>query len=204
MKTYSSKTKEKRNGKRFFMKNIYAILLGATALVIAGVVTLALVLGSSRKVTTTAKPQPEPPAPTQPTFSMPISGFTGVDDASLEDLKPSDLTGAWRTHNGVDFLAAAGTSVTAAADGKVTEVEKANLEATVVTVTHSNGFVTVYKGLKDVTVKEGDEIKAGDSIGTVAEVMRIEAAKGPHLHLEMTVNGELVDPLDYLPYKPEK
>ena len=59
---------------------------------------------------------------------------------------------------------------------------------------------TIYKNLSaelpESTVV-GAAVKAGDVIGTVGESAMIEVAEEPHLHLEMTVNGLQVDPMDY-------
>ena len=70
-----------------------------------------------------------------------------------------------------------------------------------VAIKHGGECYTIYKNLSaelpEGTVV-GATVKAGDVIGTVGESAMVEIAEEPHLHLEMTVNGLQVDPLEYL------
>ena len=69
------------------------------------------------------------------------------------------------------------------------------------TVNHGNGLVSVYKNLTGsypAGVEIGAPVKAGQAVGYVGDSAMIEIADEPHLHFEMTLNGEQVDPLDYL------
>ena len=60
-------------------------------------------------------------------------------------------------------------------------------------------MISVYKSLnKEVKVKIGDKVRAGDVIGQVSETMAEEWNVGPHLHFEMIKNGVKVNPGDYL------
>ncbi len=106
----------------------------------------------------------------------------------------------WRTHDGVDVIADAGAVVRAAADGTVESIESDDLYGTTVTIKHSGGIKTVYSNLAETpTVNVGDTVKAGDIIGSVGESALCEIGQPTHLHLAMSLDGESVDPLTYLP-----
>ena len=106
----------------------------------------------------------------------------------------------WRTHEGVDILAPLGETVCAAMSGLVQNVEEDGLYGTVVTVDHGDGTQAVYANLASVpAVNPGDWIMAGDVIGAVGTTALCEIGQGTHLHFAMYLDGESVDPLDYLP-----
>ena len=106
----------------------------------------------------------------------------------------------WRTHEGVDILAPLGEVVCAAMSGVVQSVEEDALYGTVVTVDHGDGTQAVYANLASVpAVNPGDFIMAGDVIGAVGATALCEIGQGTHLHFAMYLDGESVDPLDYLP-----
>lgn len=200
MKTYQSGTKDKDAKKGFFAKYMYPIIFGTALLLIAGAITLTLVL--TRPDTPAAvDPDPAPPVDVpEVTFGMPVGEYTLGKLAALNSLVYSSTLNQWRTHNGVDFQVAAGASVMAVTDGTVKSVETTNLEGTVVTIEHADGLVSIYKGLAAENVAaEGTAVKTGDVIGTVAETMMVEQLDGTHLHLEMKKGGALVDPMEYLP-----
>lgn len=198
MKTYQSPTKEKKTKKNFFMRNIYGIIFGITLLVVAGVITLTLVLTSRTPVENKPGPDVDVDVPPAPTYTLPLENYTLGNTASLDKLVYSATLNQWRTHDGIDFIASAGASVKSIAAGKVESVKQTNLEGTVVTIAHDDGLVSIYKGLSDVSVKEGDSVALGSVIGVVAENMMIEQREGTHLHLEMKKDGKLVDPSVYL------
>ena len=64
-----------------------------------------------------------------------------------------------------------------------------------VKVDHGNGVETWYAHTSKMLVKAGDAVKAGD---VIAKVGSTGNSTGPHLHLEIRINGEHVDPQDYL------
>ena len=68
-----------------------------------------------------------------------------------------------------------------------------------VTIDHGNGFKTVYSNLaEDTVLKKGDEIAGGDVVGTVGNTALGDATEAPHLHFELSKNGQYVNPSDYL------
>lgn len=200
MKTYQSSTKEKKTKKNFFMRNIYGIIFGATLLVVAGVITLTLVLNAKTPVDNKPGGDVDVDVPTpKPTFVVPLEEYSVGQSAALDKLVYSSTLNQWRTHNGIDLIAAAGAQVKCVASGTVEKVESTTLEGTVITIAHADGLVSIYKGLSDqVAVKEGDSVTSGDVIGTVADTMMIEQREGAHLHLEMKLAGKYVDPAAYV------
>jgi len=132
------------------------------------------------------------------TLSMPLEGEV-IGEFSKGELIKSPTTGAWQTHNGIDIKAAEGDSVTAAASGKVSEVEDNPLWGVTVSVDHGNGIITRYCSLNSgVAVQVGQEISAGEEIGSVGKTADIESKQDTHLHFEVVRNGSYTDPMDYM------
>ena len=128
-------------------------------------------------------------------FSMPLSGKV-IKNHSGGELVKYEAIDEWRTHDGIDIAAAAGTEVKASADGKISSVKNDPLWGTVVEISHKGNFITLYSGLEpEVSVKTGDEIKAGDVIGTLGETNLAEIDGESHLHFAMKENGKFIDPL---------
>lgn len=97
-------------------------------------------------------------------------------------------------HDGVDFAAERGTPVLAAADGKVLETGYDTHYGNYVRLEHQDGFVTTYGCLQDLCVAVGDDVLCEQQVGTVGAT---GMATGPHLHLELRLYGEAVNPMDY-------
>ncbi|UVJ40415.1 M23 family metallopeptidase [Arthrobacter sp. CJ23] len=109
----------------------------------------------------------------------------------------SPLTGgAGDFHRGQDFVAQCGTQVHAAAAGKVTFVGWHPYGGgNRVVVDHGNGLETTYNHLSSFTVQMGQTVNRGD---VVALSGTTGASTGCHLHFEVQVNGEVVDPMGWL------
>ncbi|TVU66913.1 M23 family metallopeptidase [Paenarthrobacter nitroguajacolicus] len=128
------------------------------------------------------------------TMASPLDTLT---TASPFGYRISPLTGgSGDFHRGQDFVAQCGTAVHAAATGKVTfagwhEYGGGNR----VVVDHGNGLETTYNHLSSFTVKVGQTVNRGD---TVALSGTTGASTGCHLHFEVQVNGEVVDPMGWL------
>ena len=142
------------------------------------------------------------PAPIEAVETMvvvaPLAGDT-VAVFSLDQLAYNATLGDWRTHDGVDIQAAAGTTVSAASAGIVLSVEKDDRMGTTVTVDHRNGYVTTYASLQpEVSVLAGDEIPAGAAIGAVGNTSLTEAGLGAHLHFAVSKDGVPMDPMEFL------
>lgn len=117
---------------------------------------------------------------------------------SMEELVYSPTLGDWRTHDGVDIAAAAGTTVLAASSGTVRSVEDDALMGTTVTIEHDGGYRTTYANLQSrPNVAVGDAVSAGQIIGAVGTTAAAEAG-APHLHFAVERDGKAVDPNEYL------
>ena len=100
-----------------------------------------------------------------------------------------------RMHTGMDFTANRGTEVYATADGTVEELEKKLWGyGKSVIINHGYGYKTRYAHLKEFKVKKGQKVKRGELIGLVGSTGK---STGPHLHYEVVVNGEKVNPIAY-------
>lgn len=95
-------------------------------------------------------------------------------------------------NEGIDISASAGTSVKAAKDGSVAAITKDTQDVTIVVLKHADNLLTVYANVEGVSVKKGDKVKGGQSIGTV------RASDPPFLHFEVRKGFESVDPMEYL------
>jgi murein DD-endopeptidase MepM/ murein hydrolase activator NlpD len=101
------------------------------------------------------------------------------------------FTGEAKFHRGVDLRASYGTEVPAASGGTVVSAGERGTYGNLVVVRDGQGVETRYAHLSALLVKEGDAIETGTPIGRVGSTGRSAA---PHLHFEVLVNGERVDP----------
>ncbi len=102
--------------------------------------------------------------------------------------------GDFRFHPGCDMKLPIGSLVYAAADGTVLSVTDDDIWGGVVTVDHGQGWTTVYKCITP-RVEAGDPVSGGESIGSVIDSPLAEAAQVSHLHFEVYLNEEEIDPL---------
>ena len=139
------------------------------------------------------------PQPTKPTKTVkPVSGDT-VAPYSMEALCYNQTTRDWRVHDGMDIAAEAGTPVCASADGTVYTVCEDETMGMTVVIHHGGGYITEYASLaENVSVKAGDTVSAGQTIGYVGDSALLESAIGDHVHFSVTCDGKLVDPTDFL------
>jgi murein DD-endopeptidase MepM/ murein hydrolase activator NlpD len=105
------------------------------------------------------------------------------------------IFGDERMHTGVDFGAAAGTPIRAAADGVVVWAGPRGGYGLTVIIDHGDSLATLYAHQEAVAVAEGRRVRRGEVVGYVGAT---GYATGPHLHFEVRVRGNPVDPLPYL------
>lgn len=98
-------------------------------------------------------------------------------------------------HKGLDIAAPTGTSIQAIADGKVILAQRSGAFGNLVKIDHGNGFETWYAHTSKMYVKAGQQVKAGDTIAAVGSTGN---STGPHLHLEIRIDGQYVNPQNYL------
>lgn len=99
------------------------------------------------------------------------------------------------THTGLDIAATTGTPIKVVADGTITFAAYSGSYGYLVKVDHGNGVETWYGHTSKMLVKEGQAVKAGDTIALVGSTGN---STGPHLHFEVRINGEHVNPQKYL------
>lgn len=132
----------------------------------------------------------------EPSFKLPVAGRI-VSPYSGDELVYNQTMADWRTHNGVDIAADAGTAVTAAMAGEVTYVGEDGSWGQVVEIV--SGELTLrYCGLaENPAVEVGDQVAQGQQLGTLGEVPA-ELADAPHLHLEASRDGAQFDPAELI------
>ncbi len=130
-------------------------------------------------------------------FLLPM-GNDIIKDFSNGEMVYSETMGDWRVHNGIDFGGSAGNDVLAVSDGKIYKVYEDSFWGTVSEIDHGNGMIVRYCGLKSGSVlPAGGEVKKGDKIGSLGHIP-VELVDSDHLHLEVLIDGEVVDPLEAL------
>ncbi|MBC2670328.1 M23 family metallopeptidase [Novosphingobium piscinae] len=137
-----------------------------------------------------------------------IPGFA-TDTVSIPSLVPvegvrltSDFGMRWhpvlggrRAHKGVDLAAPAGTPIRASADGVVERADWFAGYGLYVALEHGGQIETRYGHMSRLNVAAGQRVRKGDVIGYVGSTGR---STGPHLHYEVRIGGEAVNPIPYL------
>ena len=133
-----------------------------------------------------------------PIFIKPVEGET-LREYAKDKLVYSETLKEWVTHSGIDIKAEKTSVVKAAADGKVISIKNDPRYGLTVVIEHQNNFRTVYSNLLTAEfVTEGEEIKSGQTIGTVGNTAIFEISDEPHLHFEILKDNENVDPGIYI------
>lgn len=142
--------------------------------------------------------KPTPIAVSERIYLPPIIGKVSKSFSNSELVYDKTMAD-YRTHNGVDIECENGSSVSCFSDGKVEKVYTDELMGTCVIISHDDGIKSVYKGLsKEVTLKIGSKIKAGDVIGASASSNLTETEEPPHVHFEVLKDGKYVDPFSLI------
>ncbi|MFC4600152.1 M23 family metallopeptidase [Cohnella hongkongensis] len=98
-------------------------------------------------------------------------------------------------HAGIDIGGNTGDPIYAAADGTVVEAGYSSSHGNHILIKHSSGVQTHYSHLSKIIASSGDRVRKGEIIGELGSTGR---STGPHLHYEVIVNGEHVNPEPYL------
>jgi len=133
-----------------------------------------------------------------PRASVSVPSRMPVDGMRLSSgygMRTHPVLGGTRRHNGVDLAAAHGTPVYATADGLVGKAEYWGSYGNYVQIEHGGELQTRYAHLSSYTVRMGDLVHKGDLVGYIGSTGR---STGPHLHYEVRVAGQPVDPRPYM------
>lgn len=105
------------------------------------------------------------------------------------------FTGLRSNHPGIDFAAAEGSEVLSVASGIVIEAGENSGYGEMIEINHGNGYVTRYGHNSRLLVKVGDRIVKGQAIALMGSTGR---STGPHVHFELLLNGNAVNPEQYV------
>ncbi|MCP3934270.1 MAG: M23 family metallopeptidase [Actinomycetia bacterium] len=119
----------------------------------------------------------------------------GEETGSGFGVRSDPFTGEERMHRGVDIGAAQGAPVLASAAGVVSWAGERGSYGQLVKIDHGDGVETRYAHQSRIDVSVGDIVEAGQQIGAVGSTGR---STGPHLHFEVRVGGDAVDPAVWL------
>lgn len=125
-----------------------------------------------------------------------LSPAFGVDGRLTSGFGPrrDPIHGQARMHKGLDLAAPMGTPIHAVRPGTVTFAGPSGGHGNFIIVDHGGGVVTRYAHCSTIGVKVGDRVERNDVIGAVGSTGH---STGPHLHFEVYVNGDAVDPLKF-------
>jgi len=99
-----------------------------------------------------------------------------------------------RFHAGMDFAAAVGANIYATGNGRVVTAGWKQGYGNCVEINHGFGYLTLYGHMSAIKVRNGQSVKRGDVIGLVGSTGK---STGPHLHYEVHLRGEIMNPQNY-------
>ncbi|WP_454692457.1 M23 family metallopeptidase [Achromobacter aloeverae] len=121
--------------------------------------------------------------------SMPLDGYTYL--SSSYGWRRNPVTGRYAMHEGVDFPAPRGTPIMAAAGGVVVEAGPESGYGNLLEIDHGDGLSTRYAHASELLVKKGDVVQRGQIVARVGSTGR---STGAHLHFEVRLAGQPLDP----------
>ena len=135
--------------------------------------------------------------PTAIIFDMPVNGEI-IKDYVGASVVYNQTLGLYTGHKAIDFAAEEGATVSCVYDGIIESIEISKINGTSVTVDHGNGLKTVYNSIEaNEDLIEGMTVLKGQVLGGVSTNNKTEYLDGAHLHFEVLLNGEKVDPTTY-------
>ncbi len=145
-------------------------------------------------------PQPWLPGPAEtiPGGALPGGIVPGIGGFALpaRGVFTSGYGGRWGTfHYGIDIAAPIGSPIYAVADGTVIDAGPAQGFGLWVRIRHDDGTISVYGHMYDFSVSVGERVRAGQQI---ARIGNRGDSTGPHLHFEILIGGQHVDPQPWL------
>ena len=154
----------------------------------------------TQQETDTADPaeQPEQQPADALSFAPPMDSKI-TQDFSQNTLLYNETTGDWRTHEAGDYEGKSGDAgASEDTDPMMDEAIKCVVEDPVLgvymTISHARGLTSLYAGLADPCVAEGDAVKQGQKIAVLGEPMPLEEKQGTHLHFSVSENDKAKNP----------
>lgn len=133
-----------------------------------------------------------------PEFIKPVDGEI-VKQYGKEKLLYSNTLKEWTAHLGIDIKANKTTVVKSSSDGIIKSIKNDPRYGLTVIIEHNNGYASIYSNLLTAEfVTVGENVKSGQTIGTVGNTAPFEIVDDPHLHFEITKDGENIDPEMYI------
>ncbi len=126
-------------------------------------------------------------------FATPVRA--GYRFTSGFGMRRDPKTGGRRMHEGIDFAGPVGTPLVATADGVITYAGWQSGYGRLVKIKHEFGIETRFAHLSKINVNVGQRVSRGDRIGDMGASGRVT---GPHLHYEVRVDGQAVNPMIYI------
>ncbi len=126
-------------------------------------------------------------------FAWPAPGYYAI--TSKYGMRIHPILKTYRNHSGMDIGAPMGSLAIAANDGIVTKATYSYSYGNMIMIDHGGGISTVYAHGSEILVDVGDKVKRGDAIMKVGST---GWSTGPHLHFEIRINGQTVDPYPYV------
>ena len=123
---------------------------------------------------------------------MPLENATLTSDYGM---RTHPILGSRRNHKGIDLAQPTGTPVYATADGVIGRAEWFSSYGNYIQIEHGGELQTRYAHLSGYAVAAGEQVRKGQLIGYVGSTGR---STGPHLHYEVRVAGDAVDPTPYM------
>lgn len=123
----------------------------------------------------------------------PVQGYNNI--TSEYGMRTHPITGAYKLHTGMDVGAPIGASFVAAANGIVSKATYNTAYGNMVIIDHGGGVQTLYAHGSEIMVQLGQTVAVGDEILKVGST---GYSTGPHAHFEIRINGQTVNPVDYL------
>lgn len=123
----------------------------------------------------------------------PVPGYTSI--TSEYGMRVHPITGAYKLHTGVDIGAPLGANFVAAANGIVSKATFNAAYGNMVIIDHGGGVQTLYAHGSEILVQVGQTVEAGTPILKVGST---GYSTGPHAHFEIRIDGQTINPLDYL------
>ena len=131
-----------------------------------------------------------------PTVSIPSRNpLDGARLSSGYGMRTHPVLGGRRGHKGIDLAGPTGTPIYATADGVVSRADWFSSYGLYVSLEHGGSLQTRYGHMSRLNVAAGQRVRKGEIIGYVGSTGR---STGPHLHYEVRVNGEAVNPIPYM------